>query len=69
MKIKVAIEVDLSTGNYDVRCDNLSQPGAPIDVHTLGQVVGRIMGELRAPSVASQAILGLPLTPAKALLN
>lgn len=43
MKIRVNIEVDLDSGDYDVRLDNLTTPGRPVPLIGIDQVVARVM--------------------------
>jgi hypothetical protein len=43
MKVRLEMEVDLSSGVYDVRFQNLSQPGEEIDLNRLAKVVGRVL--------------------------
>ena len=43
MKIRLELEVDLTSGVYDVRFQNLSHPGEDIDLNKLSKVVGRVL--------------------------
>ncbi len=43
MKIRLEMEVDLATGIYDVRFQNISHPGEDIDLGRLAKVVGRVL--------------------------
>ena len=43
MKIRVEMEIDLKTGTYDVRFQNLSHPGNDIDLTRLTKVVARVL--------------------------
>ena len=43
MKIRLELEVDLLTGIYDVRFNNMSHPGEDIDLAKVSKVVGRVL--------------------------
>jgi hypothetical protein len=43
MKIRLEMEIDLTSGVYDVRFQNVSHPGEDIDISKLSQVVGRVL--------------------------
>lgn len=43
MKIRVEMEIDLQTGTYDVRFQNVSHPGNDIDLARLSKVVARVL--------------------------
>jgi hypothetical protein len=43
MKVRVELEVDLSTGTYDVKFHNLSRPGDDIDLERVNRVVMRVL--------------------------
>lgn len=66
MKVRVEMEVDLQTGTYDVRFQNLSSPGAEIDLTKLSKVVVRVLDNVAIKS--SQPSLPT-LAPLKANIN
>ena len=43
MKVRIEIEIDLHSGEYDVRFHNLTSPGGDVDVGRLPQVVARVL--------------------------
>ncbi len=43
MKIRLEMEIDLQSGVYDVRFQNVSHPGEDIDLNKLSKVVGRVL--------------------------
>ena len=43
MKVRIELEIDLHSGEYDVRFHNLTQPGADVDVGRLPQLVHRVL--------------------------
>jgi hypothetical protein len=43
MKVRIEMEIDLHSGEYDVRFHNLTQPGADVDVARLPQMVTRVL--------------------------
>jgi hypothetical protein len=43
MKVRIEMEIDLQSGEYDVRFHNLTRPGADVDVAALPEVVSRVL--------------------------
>ena len=43
MKVRIEMEIDLHSGEYDVRFHNLTQPGADVDVGRLPELVHRVL--------------------------
>lgn len=43
MKVRVELEVDLSTGSYDIKFHNQTTPGGDIDLDRVTRVVARVM--------------------------
>lgn len=43
MKVRIEMEIDLNSGEYDVRFHNLTRPGADVDVARLPQLVHRVL--------------------------
>lgn len=48
MKVRLEMEIDMSTGVYDVRFHNLDAPGEDIDVNKLQGVVSRVLENVAA---------------------
>lgn len=46
MKARVTIDIDSSTGDYDLIFNNISSPGAPIDYTALTAVLRRIFSDV-----------------------
>ena len=67
MKVRVQIQVDLESGDYDVRIDNLSQPGQPVPFVGLDQVVARVMENVAERATGAAAAAPVAMVPA--LLN
>ncbi len=55
MKIRVEMEIDLQTGTYDVRFQNLSHPGNDIDLTRLSKVVARVLDNVVIKSTEVEA--------------
>jgi len=66
MKIRVEMEIDMSTGTYDVRFHNLSNPGEDIDLAKLTRVVNRVLDNV---AVKTNRVEPTPLFPSKADIN
>lgn len=67
MKVRVEMEVDLLTGNYDVKFHNLSNPGDEIDLTKVSKVATRVLDNV---AVKTGKRSTLPATqPVKAFLN
>jgi hypothetical protein len=66
MKIRIEMEIDLSTGTYDVRFHNLSHPGEDIDLMKLSKVVGRVLDNVAVKTAQVQEIR---VVPSKANVN
>ncbi len=43
MKVRIEMEIDLHSGEYDVRFHNLTRPGADVDVGRLPELVHRVL--------------------------
>ncbi len=43
MKVRLEMEIDLQTGVYDVRFQNVTNPGDDIDLNKLSTVVTRVL--------------------------
>lgn len=43
MKVRVELEVDLTTGSYDIKFHNQTTPGGEIDLERVTRVVARVM--------------------------
>lgn len=43
MKVRVELEVDLTTGSYDIKFHNQTSPGADIDLERVTRVVARVL--------------------------
>lgn len=43
MKVRIEMEIDLNSGEYDVRFHNLTRPGADVDVARLPTLVHRVL--------------------------
>lgn len=41
-KVRVTVELDLKTGDYDIQYNNLSQPGKPLDFTALMQFMHKV---------------------------
>ena len=55
MKIRVEMEIDLQTGTYDVRFQNVSHPGNDIDLTRLSKVVARVLDNVVVKSTEVDA--------------
>jgi hypothetical protein len=55
MKIRVEMEIDLKTGTYDVRFQNVSHPGNEIDLTRLSKVVSRVLDNVVVKSTEVDA--------------
>ena len=55
MKIRVEMEIDLQTGTYDVRFQNLSHPGNDIDLTRLSKVAARVLDNVVIKSTEVEA--------------
>lgn len=44
MRVRVTIEFDTKTGDYEVQYNNLSQPGQPIDFAKVSVALDRVLG-------------------------
>lgn len=66
MKIRVEMEIDMSTGTYDVRFHNLTNPGEDIDLGKLARVVNRVLDNV---AVKTTHVEATPLFPSKADIN
>jgi hypothetical protein len=44
-KIRVSIEIDVSTGEYELTWNNLSNPGESIDLYTLIEATRRVVND------------------------
>ncbi len=42
MKVKCAITVELDTGNFELKVENITKPGEPIDYTKLKEVMKRV---------------------------
>jgi len=45
MKIRVTIEFDIDSGEYELQYKNISHPGTSIDANHLTEAVRRILGD------------------------
>jgi hypothetical protein len=66
MKIRVEMEIDMSTGTYDVRFHNLTSPGEDIDLAKLARVVNRVLDNV---AVKTTRVETTPLFPSKSDVN
>ena len=48
MKVKIELEIDMSTGTYDVRFHNLSNPGDVVDATKVCKVASRVIENIQA---------------------
>ena len=46
MKIKCEIELDLETGGYGFRVENLTRPGEPVDFGRLRKILERVLDDM-----------------------
>lgn len=46
MKAKVTIEVDTDSGDYELRFQNLSKPGEPMDAGKIMEMVRRALNQV-----------------------
>lgn len=44
MKVRVTIEFDTTSGDYEVQYNNLSSPGEPIDFGVVSRALDRVLG-------------------------
>lgn len=63
MKIRLEMEIDLTTGIYDVRFHNVSHPGEAIDLHRLTDAVQRVLSNIEVQQPTTQVF-----TPSHKLL-
>jgi len=46
-KVRVTVEIDMESGDYDMTFSNLSDPGRPIDLTAVLDVLGLISPDVR----------------------
>lgn len=59
-KVRVTIDLDYATGDYEVQYNNVSEPGVPLDFTKTMALVKRIVG-VHAPAVEGEADSPVPL--------
>lgn len=68
MKVRIELDVDTTTGAYDVRFNNISQPGHDIDLVRLMEVVQQVLGQVQDRAVGP-ARAANDIVPVKVALN
>lgn len=58
MKVRCDIVLDLDTGDYEMKLNNLSQPGAPMDYLRIRAALDRVIGAVDAQSAADAQRFG-----------
>ena len=60
MKVRIEMEIDLQSGEYDVRFHNLTHPGADVDLARLPQVVHQVLENVAENNERDSAVRPAP---------